>query len=427
VLAQTSQPVPAAGANATFTFDQGLTPNTDYVVRLIARDAAGNCQPAFTDVAVHTADNVPPVTLTLRAANVTGTTAELHLQLDEPGVAYFLATSLDPGGEPAACPTAAQVFAGNRLAFPPSSPGAPAGLQTLNGSLVVPARSPAEPFTTLTGLASETDYAACVVARDATQLRNMQSAPQRVTFTTLDVTPPAVNVTVARAADGDVACQRAAPYLCSATWGASLSEPGAARWLLAVNDSLPQALPSPASLLSGTPLSNSLPGAVIVAEGNLTFPPNPSSPIVLASLLSKATYALLVAARDDALPQPNSPARVTVEYIDAPDLQPPSFLNYTLAEAADTALNFSGRLDEAATTHYVLVAGPSTAPNATEVFGGLAGGGAAPVAAGSVTSSGGNVTTPFSIGGLAAGRRYDLHMAAVDTAGNQQSNVTTLR
>jgi len=419
-LTQFSKSVPAAGANITLSFTKGLTPNSDFVVHLVARDSSGNCQPRFTSVPVHTADNIPPVTLAMRLANVTGTSAELHVQLDEPGTAIFAVFDSEqmPG-----CPSAADMFA--------SSGGQPNSTAVVSGSVTVPARAPAEAVAPLQGLTSETRYLACVVAEDSTQLHNQQSAVRHLNFTTLDVTPPAVKVNVKRSADGeDVACTHAPPHLCYASWTIELSESGSVRWLLLQNDSLLSAtpLPGPATMLTAAELTSIFPGGSAVAEGRISFPPSPSAPVVVASLPSNAAYALVVAASDNAMPLPNTPAAVTVQVLLAPDVQPPTFLESGLVAAADSSLECAVRLDEPATTYFVLAANPSRTPNTTEVLAGLsAGGGTSVEAAGSVSSMQSNVSVPLEISGLAAGHLYDLHLVAVDASDNEQTNVTTLR
>lgn len=414
VLVQDSGTTAGAGAPVKFTFSQGLTSNTDYTVTLIARDVYGNCERNFTTLTVHTADNIPPVTLGLTVLNVTGTTAELHLQLDEPGTAYFAIIAAND-----TCPPAASLFASGAAASSPQS-----------GTLPVPQRAPAEAVQALSALNSQTAYSACVVAEDATQQHNRQTAVQRVGFTTLDITPPAMTITLAPAADGDVVCARAAPYKCSASWSATISEPGVSTWVLLRNDSsiTAAALPSPAALLS-QPLSvlfsGSMQGAVVVT-GNLSFPPNPSAPVALVGLPSKMDYLLIAAARDVASPTPNTAPALIVVPVKAPDVEPPEFTSYSLAQATDTSLNFSISLDESSTTYFVLVTSPSVQPNVSEVMAATARGGAAPVTAGSVSSVG-NSSAGFSAEGLVPGQMFDLHMAAVDTSGNKQANVTTLR
>ncbi|KAI8463288.1 MAG: hypothetical protein J3K34DRAFT_496093 [Monoraphidium minutum] len=381
---------------ATFNFTKGVAPNTDYVVLFIAVDAYGNCQRAFTQHALHTADNVPPITLGLGVANVTGATAQLQLQLDEPGTAFY-AVYAATAADPPACPSAEYLFAITAAAAPHADAG----------SFPITSRAPAVAEHLVSGLESETAYVTCVVAQDSTQQHNRQTAVRRVAFTTLDVTPPALNVSlVAASAGGDISCSPAPPYLCNATWQARLSEPGRARWvLLRTNDSTtPLAgLPSPAELWS-LPLAQALgPLAASVVDGAsaapLVFPPSPAAHVNHTGLACDAAYALLLAPHDNALPAPNMPAALTVLRLVAPDVQPPGFLGYRLSGATDAALAFSATLDEASTVAYVLKPCPSDAPSVDEAF---------------------------SVEGLQPGQRYDLHMAAVDYAGNRQPNTTTV-
>jgi chitodextrinase len=414
-LLEISAPVAAGGAGVVLSFAAGLTPNTDYTVTLIARDTAGNCQRAFTRVPVHTADNAPPVTLALRAANVTGSTAQLRIALDEPGIAFYSVARAAAAGD-SACPPAAELFA----------LGAGGGPGGRNSSVVVPARSPVEAVVQLRGLASETTYAACVVAYDATSQHNRQTTRQRVAFTTLDVTPPTPTLAVAPAGDGgDVACSRVPPYLCNLTWSAALSEPGAARWALARNGSW--ALPLPAAVLMADVAADSLfPNGAVVAEGSLNFPPSPSGPINLTGLDSGIGYVLVLAARDAATPTPNIAPALVLRAIIAPDVTPPVFLEARTDAATDTSLDLAVRLDEDGTTFFVLVPHPSDVPTVAEVLQGVAAGGAAAAATNSTTSAA-NATAALRAAGLQPGQLFDAHLAAVDAAGNRQLNVTTLR
>jgi hypothetical protein len=391
-------------------------------VRLIARDAAGNCQAGFTEVLVHTADNVPPVTLGLHTANVGGTTADLAVQLDETGIAYY--TVFPSAGTAAApCPSAADVFAG---VAPPG--GGINGHNALVGRIAVPTRAPDVAFARLEGLTSETAYTVCVVAEDATQRHNRQTTTRFVNFITLDVTPPNVTVAFEAGTDGDLACSRAPPYTCTAAWVASLSEPGLARWALVINNTgapLPVPLPTPAALFEATNASALFPG-VVVAEGSLAFPPSPSELVTLSGLPSKTAYALLLAPRDAAAPATNMPAALRVHPLIAPDVTPPVFLDAALATADDDSLQLELRLDEHAATHYVLTVSPSSVPSIPEMQAGVAAGGAHPLAIGNVSSLA-NITTQLAISGLNAGVVHDLYLWAVDAAGNQQPGVTALK
>ena len=415
VLAHAMLPAAAAGAGVTFTFAQGLQPNTDYVVALIARDTVGNCQPSFTQVAVHTGDNIPPNTLSLVVANVSGTTADLHLQLDEPGTAFFVVIPATGGN----CPAASDIFAIGASGTTGNNAAAAAG------AFRVPSRVPTHAVASLKGLQSETAYAACVVAQDATQLRNNQSAPVRAVFRTLDVTPPGLAFNLAAGLDGDVTCARAQPYLCNAAWTATLSEPGAARWVLLHNTS---ALPAPGVLLS-QPLTALVPAATVVAEGNLTFPPSPSAFVSLTAMPSKAAYVLVAAAHDDASPLANVVPALLVLPVRAPDVEPPNFVKYGLVVGLDTRLEFTVSLDEGGTIAYVLVPSPSTPPSAAGVSLGTHASGASPAAAaGNVSCTcSPNCSAVFSVSGLRPGQRFDLHMAAMDLAYNVQPLVATLR
>lgn len=421
-------PAPAAGASTALTFNQGLASNTDYIVRLIARDAAGNCRRAVARIPVHTADNIPPVTLTLAADNITGDSAVLLLELDEPGTALIVVQpSAATNGS---CPSTADMFAiGSDLNGPEA---AAAGPITGSVNTTVPAGSPAVTRTPITGLDSETAYTACVVAQDATQLHNRQTSVASVSFRTLDVTPPVMQVHIKPGADGDITCAHAPPYTCNVTWNSTLSEAGDARWVLLQNATgVVSALPTPAALMSQA-LASLFPGDLapsVVGDGELQYPQTPNgegNDVTLTNLTSQSLYLLVASALDRATPSPNVAVALVVVPIITPDLRPPQFLDYSAESVTDTRLDLSVRLDEAGTTVYLVVPSPSTPPTVDELFQGQAAGGAAPTSFGNASCSA-NTTSVAPSDGLQPGTLYDLHIAAVDTAGNRQPVVTTIR
>lgn len=110
VTTMTPVSVSDSSQTVTLTFDSGLTANTDYLLKLIAKDNFGNCQGQFTNLLVHTLDNVPPVTLAMDVANITGTSAALQLTLNEPGTVFYMVLDSTTGA--AACPTADEVGIG---------------------------------------------------------------------------------------------------------------------------------------------------------------------------------------------------------------------------------------------------------------------------------------------------------------------------
>lgn len=192
MVGQNTYAMPVALTNSNISWS-GLTANTDYILRLIAADAVGNCQPAFTDLPVHTLDNIPPNTLVFEVVDIGGTTAGLQIALDEPGTGFF---AVVPKGT--TCPAAAVLFA----AATTVPPGAAAA-----GSVAVPLGT-APVTANVTGLTSETDYTACVIAADATKLQNKQPAGLSKDFRTLDITPPAVVVKITPGTDGNFTCDR---------------------------------------------------------------------------------------------------------------------------------------------------------------------------------------------------------------------------
>lgn len=171
----------------------GLTANTDYLLRLIAVDTVGNCQAAFTDLPVHTLDNIPPNTLAFEVVQIGGTTAGLELTLDEPSTVYY---SIMPRGTP--CPSPAALFAVLTTR--------PAGAAAVGNASVPLGNTPA--IANVSGLTSKTDYTACVIAADVTRLQNKQAEVASRDFRTLDVTPPVVTVTVVPGTDGNFTCDR---------------------------------------------------------------------------------------------------------------------------------------------------------------------------------------------------------------------------
>jgi hypothetical protein len=171
----------------------GLTANTDYLLRLIAVDTAGNCQAAFTDLPVHTLDNIPPNTLAFEVVQIGGTTAGLHITLDEPGTVFY---AVMPRGT--ACPAPAALFA--------AVAAQPTGAVAAGSSAVPQGNAPA--IGNVSGLTSETDYTACVIAADITKLQNKQAAGVSKDFRTLDITPPTVMIDVMPGTDGNFTCSR---------------------------------------------------------------------------------------------------------------------------------------------------------------------------------------------------------------------------
>lgn len=192
MVGQKTFAMPVAQANSNISWS-GLTANTDYILRLIAIDAPGNCQHAFTDLPVHTLDNIPPNTLAFEVVAIGGTTAGLQVTLDEPGTVFY---AVVPKG--AECPGPAALFAAATAA----PPGAAAA-----GSVAVP-RGTAPVIANVTRLTSETDYTACIIAADITKLQNKQAAGLSRNFRTLDVTPPTVAVSITAGTDGNFTCDR---------------------------------------------------------------------------------------------------------------------------------------------------------------------------------------------------------------------------
>lgn len=97
--------VTQAEQQVSLTYDQNVTPNTDYAVFLLARDDHSNVQPTFTVIFVHTDDNIPP-SWVQRVVEPQATSAALTVRLDEPAIVYAywgLSTVFT------ACPTQEQV------------------------------------------------------------------------------------------------------------------------------------------------------------------------------------------------------------------------------------------------------------------------------------------------------------------------------
>jgi hypothetical protein len=192
VVGHNSYPVSAGLVNINMSWT-GLTANTDYLLKLIAVDTVGNCQPAFTDLPVHTLDNIPPNILAFEVVQIGGITAGLQVTLDEPSTVYY---AVMPRGT--ACPDPAALFA--------AATTKPAGAAAAGNASVPLGNVPA--IANVSGLTSETDYTACVIAADVTRLQNKQAAASSKDFRTLDVTPPAVTMTVVPGTDGNFTCDR---------------------------------------------------------------------------------------------------------------------------------------------------------------------------------------------------------------------------
>lgn len=188
--------IPVAHGFTSFnaSFRHGLTANTDYLLRLIAVDTAGNCQHHFTDLPVHTLDNIPPVTVAFSIMAIGGTFAGLQLTLDEPSNAFY--TVLPKG---TACPSVDVLFAVGAGVLPSGAVAA--------GNFSVPLGN-APAVVNITGLTSETDYSACVVVSDITRLQNKQAAAIARDFRTLDITPPVLSVSIMAGNDGNFTCDR---------------------------------------------------------------------------------------------------------------------------------------------------------------------------------------------------------------------------
>lgn len=192
LVGQNTYAVSAGRININISW-AGLAANTDYLLRLVAVDTVGNCQPSFTDVPVHTLDNIPPNTLGFDVVQIGGTFASLQLTLDEPGTVSY---AIMP--QATACPARDVLFAA-ASAMPPGAVAA--------GNASVPQANVAA-ATNVSGLTSETDYTACVIAADVTRLQNRQASVASKPFRTLDITPPVVSLSVVRGPDGNFTCDR---------------------------------------------------------------------------------------------------------------------------------------------------------------------------------------------------------------------------
>lgn len=192
VIGQKSYDIAAALVNANISWT-ALTANTDYLLRLIAVDTVGNCQPGFTDLPVHTLDNIPPTTLAFDVVQIGGTTAGLQITLDEPGTVFYAVMA-----KGTACPDPPSLFA--------AASTSPAGAVAAGSAAVPQGNTPA--VVNVSGLTSETDYTACVIAADITKLQNKQQAGLSQNFRTLDITPPTVMVSIVPGTDGNFTCDR---------------------------------------------------------------------------------------------------------------------------------------------------------------------------------------------------------------------------
>jgi hypothetical protein len=365
----------------------GLTANTDYLLKLIAVDTVGNCQPAFTDLPVHTLDNIPPNTLAFEVVQIGGTTAGLQITLDEPSTVYYVVM---PRGT--ACPDPAALCA--------AATAKPLGSAAAGNASVPLGNIPA--VVDVSGLTSETDYTACVIAADVTRLQNMQAAAASKDFRTLDVTPPVVTVTVVPGIDGNFTCDRcvyvsrhlvpgmtpptpgcacvhtyvsrtytstlyqiqhdayaytdvpghvicmlaqheptisgtylgvfvaaAVPcrtsFLCSISFTTQLNEPGSVAWALPLSTNASvAALPSPVQLLDASNGSQFfVPGTTPVGSMQM-----PAATVVgnatVTGLASETRYTLAMSAKD-AAPLENYISSLVLLNLTAPDVRPPLF------------------------------------------------------------------------------------------------------
>lgn len=192
MVGQNTYAVAAALVNINISWT-GLTANTDSLLKLIAVDTAGNCEAVFTNVPIHTLDNVPPITLGFDVVQIGGTFAGLQITLDEPSTACY---AVMPKGRD--CPAPADLFAA--AATVPQGAVAAGNVSVPQGT--VPAVANA------TGLTSATYYTVCVIAADITRLLNKQVSVTSKDFRTLDVTAPQVALTIAPGTDGNFTCDR---------------------------------------------------------------------------------------------------------------------------------------------------------------------------------------------------------------------------
>lgn len=341
---------------------------------------------------------------------VRGNSGDLQITIDEPSTVYYM---LMVNGS-AQCPGAQDVF-DQRL---PSGAQLPPANAT--GTILVPDYNPAD--FTLAPLADGVTYVVCTVARDNTNYRNNQTAVSSLVFSTPDVTPPGLILSLAPSSDGAVSCSRSS-FKCNATVSATLSEPGVVAYVVLANSTLPaNASNSTAQQLLSTPAGDLFPGAKLWG-GNISVTAAGAAGSALAlDLDSQAPFTMLAAAVDAA---GNINSTVAMQAFTTPDVNPPTFNSRALSAAQEDNLTLAVDMSEPCSIKYTVVAAGTAAPTAAQVLA-ATGPGNGTLAVGNASIPTAAVLTSIAIANLTKGTLVDVYLVATDAAGNQQAAVANI-
>jgi hypothetical protein len=356
------------------------------------------------------------VPLPLQVLNVAGRSADLRVQLDEPGTIFYAAMV----NGTAECPPAAELFelktpAGAQL--PPNATGTFKQLDYESAT------------TQLAPLADGVAYRVCTVARDDTNYQNNQTEVSSVVFVTPDITPPALAVALAPGSDGGASCSRDS-FRCNATLAVTLSEPGTVALVVFANATLPaNASDATAAQLLGAAAADLFPGARL-ATANVTVAAAGSAAGGSAALAlfpeldSQSAFTILAAAVDAA---GNVNTTVAALAFTTPDVTPPAFMGPgpQLTDAQETSLTLAVNMSEPCTVKYLAQTAGAPAPSPAQLAA-AANTSNATLAVGSASVAAAGQPASLAISGLAKGTLYDVYLLASDAAGNQQPAVANI-
>ncbi|GIL91060.1 hypothetical protein Vretifemale_18750, partial [Volvox reticuliferus] len=403
---QANGTMPSGATTYVMSFTHSsISPKTTYSVALIARDLAGNVQTAIRLVTVRTDDNIPPVwletTLDRGAYNAT-----LSVQIDEPSTAWWFCLFGD-----VLCPQAATLFG-----FDNMTSLAIEGLVSWGNVTII--TNNGNGSVTIGGLRDGLQYTLCLVAQDASVLRNRQTSAHRLAFSTLDQTPPILSfLTHVSGADVNFTCDRST-FRCQLSLNVSLNEAGTS--ILALQYADAHLNNFTAATLVGVNVTN--PPSGILRAIPIQFNSSGSTEVHLSDLVSGESYILDAAAVDiSGNIQPLLQSRTFI----APDVIPPSFILVSATSIADTFITVNVSLNEPSTILWLIARAGLQAPNRTQLFAAVQR---------NETMTGSTPYVPrvagaaimWNISSLAVGKEYDLHLLAQDANGNQQANVTSI-
>jgi hypothetical protein len=355
---------------------------------------------------LHLLPTLLPALAPLQVLNVAGRSADLRVQLDEPGTVYY-AVMVNGTTD---CPSAADLFQLKTPADAQLPANATGSFQQLDY----------DPATVqLAPLADGVAYRVCTVARDNTNFRNNQTGVASVVFTTPDITPPSLAL-----APGSTTCSRDA-FLCNVTLAVTLSEPGVVSLVVLANATLPaNASNATAAKLLGSSAAELFPGARLAAA-NVTIAAGGSTvSAIFPGLDSQSAFTVLAAAVDAA---GNVNATVAALAFATPDVTPPAFLGSgpQLADVQETSFALVVSMSEPCTIKYLAQPAGAPAPTLAQLAAN-ANASNATLAVGSAGVPSAGQPVSVAIGRLSKGTLYDVYLLAADAAGNQQPSLANV-